>query len=938
MTEILVKTYTRHKDSKSDLCMKDWTAGDVLIRPDGYYTQNKYSGSKLFGVVLLLDGKMPLDYAGKTLFDPSLKAQDDYSKILGRTQKIIQLENWLTAQQLQDVYDHDKLVAPITIKQSYLDVLVDRSLRTKIDPLDVHASFASGTIDVGPNGHSDANDFQEFESNIINLTGNLTGDADEAFEETNQITVTGFNIGSGQTLTFKASGNGKHSAYPDTAGSPANYRQRTSGSGHAWTINISDGNTGKIKFEGLDLRSSSTNTSDEIFRMSDEADMTVDSCIAGFNSRNSQQDIIYWTNSGDTHSLELKNSMFYSAYRAVVDAYRFSNGSVVDINSCICWDIGSSEDRSGFVGGDGSISGLTIQAFNSLFGMNVGNAYVFDNKSGGWTLTVDRCKSDIGTGNWEQGTSETITDSDDNVTFADTTGSSAVILEDITTSPFDLRLQDHANNIAKDDHSDGSGAGLTMPSIDILGTSRAAAYECGAFTIAAAGTTETETLSLDAMIQDTFSNQTEIDAFLQISETETISLDALLSLVKTGVISLDALLQITGTESLSLDSLIQQIKTGTLDLDAFLQVIANSDLDLDALLQTGGSSDILLDALLQVINNSDLDLDALLQIAYLSTLDLDAFLQEVKTGTIDLDALIQKLQSAGIDLDAILIGSETSDINLDALLQATKTASFNLDAILISERFSTFEIDAFLQEIKTNTINLDALIQKLQNIGVSLDAIISGGQEILISLDSLLQDAKLITLDFDALIQQSKLVTLDFDALIQQIITGSTSLDAIISGGFSANILLDAYLKQLGLTETLDLDALIQAIYNNSLSLDAFLYIIGVSFISFDALVRATIEGNLSLDALIQVSQNLTVSLDALLQATYLGTLSLDAIITLGLLINVNLDALIQLTKSGTISLDAILGSFIIVPREVLKVPDRIKTLKVPDRIKIIQT
>ncbi|MGD9314203.1 MAG: DUF2341 domain-containing protein [Desulfobacterales bacterium] len=58
-------------------------------------------------------------------------------------------------------------------------------------------------------------------------------------------------------------------------------------------------------------------------------------------------------------------------------------------------------------------------------------------------------------------------------TDSDTPGASTwVVFEDITSSPYDLRLKDNAENDAQDAHTDASGAGISMPADDINGTSR----------------------------------------------------------------------------------------------------------------------------------------------------------------------------------------------------------------------------------------------------------------------------------------------------------------------------------------------------------------------------------------------------------------------------------------------------------------------------------
>jgi hypothetical protein len=217
MSEILVKTLTRHRDSADKFYLKDWTAFDVCqIMPDGYFTKNKYLGAKRMGIVLCVDAKIPQDYAGGTVEDSLWTKEKDRhtSPILQRSQKIINLAEILTDKQLKDCFNHELLVSPIQVTKSYLDLFTDRSERTSLHEYDKSGSFASGTVDVGPNGDADANTFLEFESNIdATLTGALIGLTDEgSWNETGAIVVAGTTTSAANYIEFKTTGLGRHAA------------------------------------------------------------------------------------------------------------------------------------------------------------------------------------------------------------------------------------------------------------------------------------------------------------------------------------------------------------------------------------------------------------------------------------------------------------------------------------------------------------------------------------------------------------------------------------------------------------------------------------------------------------------------------------------------------------------------------------------------------
>jgi hypothetical protein len=215
MSEILVKTLTRHRDESSVHFMKDWTAFDVCqIMPDGYFTKNKHHGAKYMGIVLCVDADLPQDFAGRALKNPDITyVNKTYtSPILCRSQKIIDLTKILTDQQLKDCFNHDLLVNPIHIKTGYLELFEDRINRTALHNYDKSGSFTSGTVDVGPNGHADANTFLEFESNLAaTLTGAVIGITDEGgWNETATVQLAGTTTTAVNYIELKAIGAGRN--------------------------------------------------------------------------------------------------------------------------------------------------------------------------------------------------------------------------------------------------------------------------------------------------------------------------------------------------------------------------------------------------------------------------------------------------------------------------------------------------------------------------------------------------------------------------------------------------------------------------------------------------------------------------------------------------------------------------------------------------------
>lgn len=276
---------------------------------------------------------------------------------------------------------------------------------------------------------------------------------------------------------------------PFAVSSPSHYRLRTS-SGHSITISYA------VTIEGVEIGNTSTTTSDECIRIdANSITLTCTDCILYFTSRNDQQDLIYGNNRNSL-TVVLTNCIGWNAYRAAVDIWRAAVSTAdVDINSCHFYDCGystSSTTRSGVVGIDDLIVTPTVRIFNSLMHINTGNPVTTESSDG--SVTIDRSFTNASAFVHTAYTgTTTITDSTTSATWAETGATDDyVVVEDLTTSNYkDLRLVDDTDNDAQDAHADGSGAGLTMPSTDIAGTTRPVNtnYDIGAYEIPGAAVT-----------------------------------------------------------------------------------------------------------------------------------------------------------------------------------------------------------------------------------------------------------------------------------------------------------------------------------------------------------------------------------------------------------------------------------------------------------------
>ena len=296
-------------------------------------------------------------------------------------------------------------------------------------------------------------------------------------EEDTQIAVA-------DALTITAVGDSKHDGRPWASGETT-WRHRNDSSGHSFTIT----DTGSVIFDGLDIQNASGGTSDEIFRNNVSNTFLARNCVLGFDDRYDQQDVYYNEAVSDA---TFESCQFYNVYRGVVDIVSYDTGSVININSCTGFDLGNSTgdtSRSGLVGATQvGTPTLTVNIYNSIMHMDTGSPItLFAGTPGNVTLNVDRSATTSSIWVTAGYSLDVDDDNDESITVTDSIASSAYILVDTTTIPYDLKLQDHANNIAQTNHSDGTGVGLTIPSTDIIGNTRATVYDMGSHEFTASG-------------------------------------------------------------------------------------------------------------------------------------------------------------------------------------------------------------------------------------------------------------------------------------------------------------------------------------------------------------------------------------------------------------------------------------------------------------------
>lgn len=270
---------------------------------------------------------------------------------------------------------------------------------------------------------------------------------------------------------------------PTDLASPSHYRLRHAGG--STCISIGDNN---FNIDGVEINQASTTTAGAKgirWNISGATSLlTVKNCVLWATVEYTQQDGIYYSLSG---ILNIENCILFGFGRA---GLHLQNGSEVrttifNVNSCTS----CKNTNSNFAARQNSTgSTITCNAFNSNLGSitdtggDIGSTGTFETEI---TWDLHQCVVEDTSTSEDSGavgclTSRTLRDA--------TAGGDEVLVQDITGSaPFDLTLiDDDTNNDAQEMHTAGSGAGMSMPTTDIMGNTRSSPYSCGAFHVVAA--------------------------------------------------------------------------------------------------------------------------------------------------------------------------------------------------------------------------------------------------------------------------------------------------------------------------------------------------------------------------------------------------------------------------------------------------------------------
>ncbi len=270
-----------------------------------------------------------------------------------------------------------------------------------------------------------------------------------------------------------ATGSSKQIGRPFQSGD-THYRHRE-GAGHAFTV------TADVDIKDVDIQSDSTGVSDELFRSAGAASITLINCQLGFTGNTDQQDVVY-TEDNTTKTYFFEQCFFYDVGRSVVDAASGAEVGTLTINfnSCGSFNIGANGARNDgcWYGRASASTNNTVNINTHTCLINVSDSRIFASNGTNGTFASDFAFSILNIAASAAVTNFDTNDQNDLIELATwltstASGDPEVIMTNITSTTYNPALvDDNTNNDAQSGHGTLTDAGLTVPTLDILGQTR----------------------------------------------------------------------------------------------------------------------------------------------------------------------------------------------------------------------------------------------------------------------------------------------------------------------------------------------------------------------------------------------------------------------------------------------------------------------------------
>lgn len=322
------------------------------------------------------------------------------------------------------------------------------------------------------------------------LSDSGTGDGDTiSIEGTWTVNDTAAATISNSSIDILTDASSKHPGYVDTS---QNHYRLVVSTDHAITNYYSG-----LVIDGLVIQQAGTGSSLEGIRFDNAGTMTIKNSIIWADTQSNDQDGIYID--GATSTVNLENCVFYGWHRAAIRDH--GDGITINANSCTIWDGGTDSDVDDSGAYIADYTGSAVNTFNCIgLDCNI-HANAADYNGDGTFDIHNSIDSDGSIAVQDSGAVGSLgsRSSTDN---ASPGAGDWVIFEDITSSPYDLRLQDNAtDNDAQEMHTASSGAGMSMPATDIAGNTRSSPYCCGAYHVVSGSTSVPALLMINGQIK-----------------------------------------------------------------------------------------------------------------------------------------------------------------------------------------------------------------------------------------------------------------------------------------------------------------------------------------------------------------------------------------------------------------------------------------------------
>ena len=431
----------------------------------------------------------------------------------------------------------------------------------------------------------------------------ITIEGEWTITDTDRVVITA----AGTTIT--AVGASRHPGYVDY--SQNHYRLDPTAYG-----DVIDVNAGSVTIDGISICLLSIAESDEAIDIQGGNFFTARNCLIYAQANPIRyQDGIYWANQSRTVTVE--QCAIWNFSRAAIHQQNYVQGNfptnTIYVNSCTIFNNGRVGEIDNIAAGGiacrlidgGGTFGSTVYCQNSLVFGNTGAAIAEDFRGyrvgSGATLDLNLYNSLYGTA-FFWATSD-IVNSIEDVNFTDNPSPGVgdyIICNDLTTWPYDFRLIDSADNDAQDYHPNATGATLTIPANDVVGTARPqnTNYDVGFYEIAAGGPIgRTEQLAIDAVVLDNVQTSSTIDAVIARKESVNAAVDAVVAGRVLATTAVDAIISGAPKNSAVLDAYVGEALTETVSADALVLLARAATAAADAIVGSNPSTTASVDAI-----------------------------------------------------------------------------------------------------------------------------------------------------------------------------------------------------------------------------------------------------------------------------------------------------------------------------------------------------